>query len=193
MDWAFVAEDADAYQELPPSVERDVRHDVVLLHGPSGDPWSNLSTRTRFTGDSISARVADVRAWFRGKGVSEYRWLVGPSATPAGIVDALIRMGARRDEAEPQLTAMVLDREPPAVQGIHVREVRSIADFADMERIRREVFGGSATSGNALKAGWADHSSMARPNAFVAELNGEAWRTASCAEPIPDRSSSLAA
>jgi hypothetical protein len=43
MDWAFVAEDADAYQELPPSVERQALDDVVLVHAPSGDAWSNLA------------------------------------------------------------------------------------------------------------------------------------------------------
>jgi hypothetical protein len=183
MDWAFVAEDADAYQELPRSVEREVGNDVVLVHAPSADAWSNLATRVRFTNESISKRVAAVRAWFGAKAIGEHRWLIGPSATPARVVDALIELGARRDEADPQLTAMVLDREPPAVQGIHVREVRSIADFAEMERIRREVFGGSATSGDELTASWADHTSGSHPSgshpsgshpsAFIALVDGE--------------------
>jgi predicted N-acetyltransferase YhbS len=174
MDWAFVAEDADAYQELPRPVEREIRDDVVLVHAPSDDAWSNLATRVRFTADSIAAGVAAVRAWFSSKAVSEHRWLIGPSSTPAGVADALIERGAHRDETEPRLAAMVLDREPPAVKGILVREVTSIADFAEMDRIRREVFGGSATSDDELVAGWADHSSMTRPSAFIALLAGEA-------------------
>jgi hypothetical protein len=175
MDWAFVAEDADAYQELPPSVERQALDDVVLVHAPSGDAWSNVATRVRFTSDLISARVEAVRVWFLGRARDEFRWLIGPSATPAGIADSLIELGARRDEAEPELTAMVLDREPPAVQGVLVREVRSMADFADMERIRREVFGESVkTSDDQLAAGWAAHSSIAGPIAFLAHLDGEA-------------------
>jgi predicted N-acetyltransferase YhbS len=173
MDWAFVAEDADAYQELSGSVEREIRDDVVLVHAPSGDAWSNLATRVRFTHDSISTGVAAVRAWFGGRAVREHRWLIGPSATPGGVVDSLIGLGAHRDEAEPQLTAMILDREPPATPGIQVREVRSVADLAEMDRVRQEVFGGSATSGEELKAGWTDHSSM-RPSAFIALLDGEA-------------------
>jgi hypothetical protein len=173
MDWAFVAEDADAYQELPPSVERQARDDVVLVHAPSGDAWSNLATRVRFTSDLISARVEAVRVWFLSRAMDEFRWLIGPSATPAGIVDSLIELGARRDEAEPELTAMVLDREPPAVQGVLIREVRSMADFADMERIRREVFGESVKiSDDELAAGWAAHSSIAGPSAFLAHLDG---------------------
>jgi hypothetical protein len=174
MDWAFVAEDADAYQELPQSVERDVRDDVVLVHAASGDAWSNLATRVRFTDGSVSRRVAGVRAWFRGKAVSEHRWLIGPSATPAAIVDALIGLGAYRDHAEPELTAMVLDRAPPGVQGVYVREVRSIADFAEIDRIRREAFGAAAASGDELRSVWADYSSMTRPRAFIALLDGEA-------------------
>jgi hypothetical protein len=48
MDRAFVAEDAHAYQDLARSVERDVRPEVVLIHGPTGDAWSNLAARVRF-------------------------------------------------------------------------------------------------------------------------------------------------
>jgi GNAT superfamily N-acetyltransferase len=174
VDWGFVAEDADAYQELPASVERQARSDVVLVHWPSGDTWSNLAIRVRFAEDGIARSVAAVRAWFGGKAADEFRWLIGPSATPARIVDSLIALGARRDEAEPTLTAMVLDREPPAVQGVQVRQVRSIADFADMERIRREVFNQTMASDHELAAGFAAHSTIGGPSGFLAELDGEA-------------------
>src|SRR4029078_11400383 len=64
MDWGFVAEDADAYQELAPSVERDARPKVVLIHGPPTDPWSNLAPRIRFRHD-VAPRVG--RATRRGR------------------------------------------------------------------------------------------------------------------------------
>lgn len=81
-DWAFVAEDADAY--LPPSamVEREVRTDVVLLHGREGGAWSNLASRIRFEEATVEASVAATRRWFADRDVGEFRWLIGPSATP---------------------------------------------------------------------------------------------------------------
>ena len=143
------------------------------MHAASGDAWSNLATRVRFTDVPIPERVAAVRAWFGSKAVSTHRWLIGPSATPPGFVESLIALGAYRDESEPQLTAMVLDQEPPAVRGIEVREVKAIEEYAEMDRIRQEVFGGSPTSRDELASGWADHSSMANPSAFIARLDGE--------------------
>src|SRR4029078_2236418 len=76
MDWGFAAEDADAYQELAPSVERDARPEVVLIHGPTTDPWSNLATRIRFRHD-VAPRVG--RATRRG------RTTVFPRAVSRGI------------------------------------------------------------------------------------------------------------
>jgi hypothetical protein len=36
MAWAFLAEDADTYQDLSRSVERYARPEVVLIHGSTG-------------------------------------------------------------------------------------------------------------------------------------------------------------
>ena len=174
MDWGYVAEDADAYQELAPSVERDARSEVVLIHGPTNDPWSNLATRIRFGHDDVAARVAGVRAWFRERKVEEFRWLVGPSATPAGAVTALIELGANPDDEEPELTAMVLDHAPPPALDTSVREVNSRADFGQLRRIHGQVFGpGSGPSPEELDAEWAAMASGRWARAFLAEVDGE--------------------
>jgi predicted N-acetyltransferase YhbS len=174
VDWGLVAEDADAYQELPGTIERSMRPGVVLVHGRSADAWSNLATRVRFDEGAIAHRVASVRAWFEHRSVDEFRWLIGPSATPAGLIDSLIELGARRDETEPELTAMVLDHEPPAVRGIQVHAASTVEDFGEMERIRREVFGGPPMTSDELEAGWAAQATITRPNSFLARLDGEA-------------------
>jgi GNAT superfamily N-acetyltransferase len=177
-DWAFVAEDADAYQGLTPSTERDVRPDVVLVHRPGGESWANLACRIRFETATADTSIATARDWFREREVGSFRWLVGPSATPADIASRVIASGAVRDEAEPELSAMVLDREPPVVSGAAVRPVVSYADFEQTERIREAVFGrpppASVDPGSARRARWAETKATPGYAAFIAEQDGEA-------------------
>jgi predicted N-acetyltransferase YhbS len=173
MDWAFVAEDADAYQDLSRSVERYARPEVVLIHGPTGDAWSNLATRIRFGHSGLAGQVGTVRDWFAARSVEAFRWLVGSSATPPDLLGGLLELGASRVEAEPELMAMVLDHAPPRVAGVPVREVKSRSDFADVERIRRAVFGdGSTATSEELDAGWSDLSSSQGSRMFLAEIGG---------------------
>ena len=177
-DWAFVAEDADAYQGLAPSTERDVRPDLVLVHRPGGESWCNVACRIRFETATADTSIATARDWFRERGVGSFRWLVGPSATPADIASRVVASGAVRDQAEPELTAMVLDREPPVVSGAAVRPVVSYADFEQTERIREAVFGrpppASVDPGSARRARWAETQATPGYAAFIAELDGEA-------------------
>ena len=173
MDWAFVAEDADAYQDLSRWVERYARPEVVLIHGPTNDAWSNLATRIRFRHSDLAGQVETVRDWFAARSVEAFRWLVGSSATPPGLVAGLLELGARPDETEPELTAMVLDHAPPRVAGVPVREVNSRSDYASVERIRRAVFAeGSTASSEELDAGWADLAASEGSRMYLAEIGG---------------------
>lgn len=156
MDWSFVAEDGDAHLPPSPMAERDVRRDVVLLHGRDGGAWSNLASRIRFEEATLEPRVAVTRRWFADRGVGEFRWLIGPSATPRGVAAMLLERGASPDQDEPELTAMVLDREPPAVAGVVVRPVTTFADYLRMEEIREAVFGSRDVDDDERRARWAE-------------------------------------
>jgi hypothetical protein len=156
MDWASVAEDADAYLPPSPMAEREVRTDVVLLHGRDGGAWSNLACRIRFNEATLETGVATTRRWFADREVGEFRWLIGPSATPRGVATQLLERGASPDEDEPELTAMVLDREPPAVSGVVVRPVKTFADYLRMEKIREAVFGSRDINDEERRARWSE-------------------------------------
>lgn len=174
MDAALVAEDADAYQPIPPSATRTIRSEVVLLHRPGGGAWSSLASRIRFDVANIDSNVVATRSWFHGHGVDEFRWLIGRSATPEGVSAELIERGALPDAAEPELAAMVLDREPPRVPGINVRPIASLADFERMQSISRDVFGGPDALGGqtAVRARWNEFRATPGSAAFLAELDG---------------------
>lgn len=154
MDWASVAEDADAYLPPSPMAEREVRADVVLLHVRDGGAWSNLACRIRFDDATVEPSVAATRRWFTDRDVGEFHWLIGPSATPQGVASLLLKRGASLDEDEPELTAMVLDREPPAVPGVKVRAVTTFADYVRMEKIREAVFGNRDIDEEERRARW---------------------------------------
>ena len=154
-DWASVAEDADAYLPPSPMAEREVRIDVVLLHGRDGGAWSNLASRIRFDEATVETGVAATRHWFTDREVGEFRWLIGPSATPRGVATLLLERGALPDEDEPELTAMVLDREPPEVLGVVVRPVTTFAEYLRMEEIREAVFGSRDIDDEERRARWA--------------------------------------
>jgi GNAT superfamily N-acetyltransferase len=154
MDWASVAEDADAYLSASPMAEREVRTDVVLLHGRDGGAWSNLASRIRFDEATFEAGVAATRRWFTDREVGEFRWLIGPSATPLKVASLLLERGASPDDDEPELTAMVLDHQPPAVAGVVVRPVTTFDDYLRMEEIREAVFGGRDVDEEERRARW---------------------------------------
>jgi GNAT superfamily N-acetyltransferase len=169
---ARVAEDADAYQALPSTAVRDVRPDVVLIHRPGGGAWSDLALRIRFGAADVETSIAATRTWFADHSVEEFRWLVGPSAAPSGITVMLLANGAARDKSEPNLTAMVLDHEPPPEMGVTTRRVASFADFGAMEQIRENVFGRPVGDSASLRrARWADFRATGSI-AFLAELDG---------------------
>jgi GNAT superfamily N-acetyltransferase len=171
MDWAFVAEDADAYLPWSPMVEREVGPDAVLLHGRDGGAWSNLASRIRFEEATVEASVAATRRWFADRDVGEFRWLVGPSATPRGVAGLLLGRGASPDEDEPELTAMVLNREPPAVPGVAVRPVTTFADYMRMEEIREAVFGSRDIDDDERRARWSEFEA-AGSLAYLAHVDG---------------------
>jgi hypothetical protein len=126
----------------------------------------------RFPRVGTDTDIAAVRGWFRQWRSDEFRWLVGPSATPAGLSRLLLETGAARDEAEPELTAMVLDREPPTSPGIRVRPVATLADFEHMETIKEEVFGRSPEQMD-RRTQWTEFKAAAGTSAFLAELDSQ--------------------
>jgi len=144
----------------------------VVVHRQGGGAWSDLALRIRFGEADVEPNITATRAWFADRQLEEFRWLIGPSATPRGITGMLVARGAARDEGEPNLTAMVLDHEPPPEIGVRTRRVGSFADFEAMERIREEVFGTPdhlrAAGGRARWANFRAAGSIA----FLAEVDG---------------------
>lgn len=142
---AEVAEDLDAYVLRPRTATREDRGNVVLIDGPDPTPLGRFASRVRLPATPDSA-VAAVRAWFRERHRDAFTWKLGTHTTPSHLEAILRAHGAHEDAAEPEHTALVLDREPPAVDGIEVRVVESYEDYVQSAEIMFVGFGGSLSA-----------------------------------------------
>jgi len=170
---AEVAEDLEAYFLLRPSAARETRRDVVLID--RGGPF-RFAVRVRFEGDA-AASIEAVRAWFRVRNRQTFSWKLGAHTTPAHLGAALRDHGAYEADGH---TAMVLDREPPAVEGIDVRAVESYEDYAESQEIMDGAFSPKlsaeerAMARESLPARFAEYRDHPISQRYLAFIDGKA-------------------
>ncbi len=173
-----VAEDLDAYVLVPPSAAREERPNVVLIDPGGPSPLMRFAARIRFQGD-VAASIDGVRSWFHDQGREAFTWKLGAHTTPGDLEPTLRSHGAHEDKAEPEHTAMVLDQEPPGVDGIEVRLVESYEDYVLSAEILAIGFGGSfsakerAAMREALPGRYADYRDHVTRRHYLALLDGE--------------------
>jgi hypothetical protein len=133
-----LAEDAGVHMPLRAGVERVADERFVLV----ASAWPHVSVWRLRLGDDVGGAVESVRAEMRGRGKERALWLVGESATPAGVAARLAEHGLVPDPDEPLLTAMALTAAPRLAAGrLRVEAVRSydellLAQEIDWEAMR---------------------------------------------------------
>jgi GNAT superfamily N-acetyltransferase len=173
-----LAEDIEVHLPAPPSVEKLELSDCVLID-ETGFPYapSGGVHRIRFAESSVDERVSELRAMFRERGRDEFTWWVGPSATPDGLEERLLGLGATPFEEDPVVAVMVSTTEPPEVAGIEVRPVERIEDFS----IARELAWSNVDSTDeqlarireTLSERWEWRQRLGRSLTFLAYVDGE--------------------
>ncbi|HYL39820.1 MAG TPA: hypothetical protein VET90_00775 [Candidatus Binatus sp.] len=138
------AEDLDAYVLRGSDAVVETRSSVVLIDTDNPSPLFRFAARVRFGADP-GAEIDAVRAWYRDRDREAFTWKLGPSTSPATLEARLREHGAHEDEAEPEHTAMVLDRPPAPVPGVEVRVVDRFDDFVTSAELLASGFGGSFT------------------------------------------------
>src|SRR3954453_5635102 len=133
------AEEPAAFGELDPeSGYERVLTDRYCLFWATEGPFTHVS-RLRLDPDEVAEPLQEGRGGAPRPGRTNVTWNVSSHATPADLVDRLVGHGL---VAEDHQTSLVLDSEPPAVDGVTVRR----ADDADGLRVAAEltaaVFGG---------------------------------------------------
>jgi hypothetical protein len=140
MDLAAVAEDVFGYVLNRPGDVREVWPAVVLTHSPNPMPEFGSASRVRL-GSEVDDPVREVRAWFAARARDRFIWSIGPSTTPADLERRLLHLGAAPNPAKSELTAMVLDHEPPeSPVDVAIRRVETLEDHVAQWEIMFEAF-----------------------------------------------------
>lgn len=117
---AELAEDAAAHVLPRPGFATIDRDDFFFEVG------RHRASMQRLRLEDVAAAVAWAREECGRRGVPRCEWWVGWSATPADVAQQLVGLGFVPDDEEATLTAMSIDREPPAAAQVDVRRVETL-------------------------------------------------------------------
>jgi len=154
---------------LEPAKGRSLRiTEEYALSSDFGDTWAQVE-RIRLREDELPRAIADVDAFMRETGADRASWWLTERSTPGE--EAFLAAGLQRLEVDYLFAAMILTSEPPAAEGIEVRQVETLDEYAESRRLALTAFADPRQrkpSDEDLAAEWAHH---ADPT-FAAWLDG---------------------
>src|SRR4051794_32158647 len=115
------------------------------LAGEAFHTWTAVE-RIRLRGDDVEDAIADVDAFMHEAGNTRASWWLTERSTPADVEERLLAAGCSRDESDYLHSAMLLTREPPAVDGVHTRRIETLEEFVESRRLQQDVFGSDTGS-----------------------------------------------
>jgi hypothetical protein len=127
-DLRAFAEDPGAFVWIGPEEERILTDRYCVTFTPGEHFWSASVQRLRFGVGDVAAGVAEIRGLVADRGRNAAAWTVGPSATPAGLLELLLAMGLK-SESDAGSRVLVLT-EPPHIPASPF-EVRLVTSYAD--------------------------------------------------------------
>ena len=111
--------------------------DGYVLSADFGQTWAQVE-RIRLREDELPEAIAQVDAFMHESGTERASWWLTERSTPAE--EAFLAAGLQRDDADYLHAAMVLTVEPPSADGVEVRPVETLEDFAESRRLALEAF-----------------------------------------------------
>jgi hypothetical protein len=123
---------------LDPAPGRSLRvTDAFALSAAVGHTWMAVE-RVRLREDELPQAIAEVDAFMHESGTERASWWLTERSTPSE--DAFLSAGLELVESDYLFAAMVLTREPPAVEGIEVRRIATFEEYAESRRLSLEAF-----------------------------------------------------
>jgi hypothetical protein len=107
------------------------------LSADVGQTWAQVE-RIRLRDAELADAIADVDAFMHESGTKRASWWLTERSTPDE--DAFLTAGLRRDEHDYLHAAMVLTAPPPQVEGIEVRRVETLEEYAESRRLALDAF-----------------------------------------------------
>jgi ribosomal protein S18 acetylase RimI-like enzyme len=105
------------------------------FHSGLGEKYLNAVMETHLDGASAEARIVDLVAELRGRGVP-FLWWVLPSSRPDNLAAILGSLGLVADDAWPGMIVPVAELvAPPGVEGLAIRRVVDEAAYDEYESV----------------------------------------------------------
>ena len=101
--------------------------------------WANVEG-IRLRADEVADAVAEVAALAAGTEAKRISWWLTERSTPADLEEQLLAHGLLRNDDDYLHAGMLLTTEPPAVEGVDVRRVTTLEEFAETRRLSVEAF-----------------------------------------------------
>jgi hypothetical protein len=111
--------------------------DRYALSADFGQTWAQVE-RLRLREDELADVIAEVQRFMHECGTERASWWLTERSTPNE--EAFLAAGLSRDEADYLHAAMVLTTEPPAVDGVEVRAVETVEEYAESRRLALDAF-----------------------------------------------------
>lgn len=123
---------------LEPLPRRLVRvTDGYALSADVGDTWAQVE-RIRLREEDLPEAIAAVDGFMHESGAGRASWWLTERSTPGE--EAFLAAGLQRLEEDYIFAAMVLTSEPPAVEGLEVRQVETLEEYAESRRLALAAF-----------------------------------------------------
>jgi hypothetical protein len=113
--------------------------DGYALAHDFGHTWAAVEG-IRLRAEDVAGALAEVRAALTGSGAARCSWWLTERSTPPDLEARLLEARLVRDDADYLHAAMLLTTEPPQVDGIAVRRVTTLAEFAEARRVSLAAF-----------------------------------------------------
>jgi len=111
--------------------------DGYALSADFGQRWAQVE-RVRLREAELPDAIADVDAFMHESGAERASWWLTERSTPHE--EAFLAAGLVRNEADYLFASMVLTAEPPGVEGIGVRRIETLEEYAESRRLAIEAF-----------------------------------------------------
>lgn len=107
------------------------------LSAEVGHTWAQVE-RLRLREDELPDAIGVVDDFMHESGTERASWWLTERSTPEE--EAFLAAGLHRDETDYLHAAMILTTEPPPTEGIEVRQVETLEEYAESRRLALEAF-----------------------------------------------------
>jgi hypothetical protein len=94
----------------------------------------------RLRADEIEDAIAEVDAFLHESGTKRASWWLSERSTPDDVEELLLAAGCTRDQGDYLHAAMLLTREPPAVDGVEARQIATFDEFVEARQLALGAF-----------------------------------------------------